>query len=217
MNKVKRYTIGEEIFNSVSHGVFALLAVIGCTVMITLSACFGNWKAVLSSVVFGLSLIILYTMSTLYHAFPFEKVKRLFRIFDHASIPILIAGSYTPFCIIALEGSKKGLYVVAAVWICAIVAIFLNAVDLEKFEKYTLILYVIMGWAVIVAFKDIVAALPKPGFYLLLAGGLSYTIGIIFYKMTKIKYMHSVWHLFVGAGSLLHFLCVVIFVLPMTF
>ena len=217
MADIKRYTTGEEIFNSVSHGVSALLAVVGCTVMITLSACFGNVRAVLSSLVFGLSLVIMYTMSTLYHAFPFERVKKLFRIFDHASIPLLIAGSYTPFCVIAMQGNPKGTAVVAAVWRCALLAILLNVVNLDRFEKYTLVIYIIMGWSVLVALKDIVAALPSGGFVLLLAGGLSYTTGIFFYKKTKVRYMHSVWHLFVTLGSVLHYLCVVIYVLPMTY
>ena len=214
---IKRYTTGEEIFNSVSHGVSALGAVVGCSVMVTLAACFGNGTAIISALVFGLSLITMYTMSTLYHAFPFEKVKKLFRIFDHSAIPLLIAGSYTPFCLIALDGNPKGMIVVAVVWICAIVAIVLNVVNLDRFERVNLLLYVAMGWAVLFALKDIIRALPKNGFILLTAGGIAYTAGIIFYKMTKIRYMHGVWHLFVTAGSLLHFLCVVMYVLPMTY
>lgn len=217
MTDIKRYTTGEEIFNSVSHGVSALGAVIGCTVMITLSACFGTGRAVASSIIFGLSLVTMYTMSTLYHAFPFERVKKLFRIFDHSSIPLLIAGSYTPFCLIALKDSPKGTVVVTVVWLCAAAAIALNLINLDRFEKYTLVIYIAMGWSVLFALKDIVAALPQPGFLLLLGGGLAYTAGIVFYKMTKVRYMHSVWHLFVTLGSLLHFLCVVMYVLPMTY
>ena len=217
MTDIKRYTTGEEIFNSVSHGVSALGAVIGCTVMITLSACFGTGRAVASSIIFGLSLVTMYTMSTLYHAFPFERVKKLFRVFDHSSIPLLIAGSYTPFCLIALKDSPKGTVVVTVVWLCAAAAIALNVINLDRFEKYTLVIYIAMGWSVLFALKDIVAALPQPGFLLLLGGGLAYTAGIAFYKMTKVRYMHSVWHLFVTLGSLLHFLCVVMYVLPMTY
>ena len=217
MTDIKRYTTGEEIFNSVSHGVSALGAVIGCTVMITLSACFGTGRAVASSIIFGLSLVTMYTMSTLYHAFPFERVKKLFRIFDHSSLPVLIAGSYTPFCLIALKDSPKGTVVVTVVWLCAAAAIALNVINLDRFEKYTLVIYIAMGWSVLFALKDIVAALPQPGFLLLLGGGLAYTAGIVFYKMTKVRYMHSVWHLFVTLGSLLHFLCVVMYVLPMTY
>ena len=217
MTDIKRYTTGEEIFNSVSHGVSALGAVIGCTVMITLSACFGTGRAVASSIIFGLSLVTMYTMSTLYHAFPFERVKKLFRVFDHSSIPLLIAGSYTPFCLIALKDSPKGTVVVTVVWLCAAAAIALNVINLDRFEKYTLVIYIAMGWSVLFALNDIVAALPQPGFLLLLGGGLAYTAGIAFYKMSKVRYMHSVWHLFVTLGSLLHFLCVVMYVLPMTY
>ncbi len=213
----KRYTMGEEIANSVSHGIMALAAVVGCTVMVTLSACYGDVKAVLCSLVFGLSLVVMYTMSTLYHALPFEKAKALFRIFDHSSIPVLIAGSYTPFCLIVLGNSPKGRIVAVLVWRCALLAIGLNVVNLDKYEKYTLIIYVIMGWSVLVALKDILNGLSKAGFILLLFGGISYTVGIFFYKMTKIPYMHSVWHGFVGVGSILHFLCVVIYVLPMAY
>ena len=116
----KKYTMGEEVFNSVSHGVGALLAVVGASVIVTLAACFGDARCILSCLVYGISLVILYTMSTLYHAFPFEKVKNIFRIFDHASIFILIAGSYTPCCLLALKGNPKGVIVAAVVWICAI-------------------------------------------------------------------------------------------------
>ena len=213
---MKRYTIGEEVFNSVSHGVGALLSVVGASVIVTLAACFGDVTAVVSSIVYGISLVILYTMSTLYHAFPFEKVKKVFRVFDHASIFILIAGTYTPCCLIALKGNPKGVWVTVIVWLCALSGIVMNAVSLEKTEKLSLLLYVIMGWAVVLVFKDIVTALWGPGFWLLLAGGVAYTGGLIFYKM-KLKYMHSVWHLFVLAGSVLHYLCIVIYILPMSF
>lgn len=213
---MKRYTVGEEVFNSVSHGVGALLAVVGASVIITLAACFGDLTAVLSSVVYGISLVILYTMSTLYHAFPFEKVKKVFRVFDHASIFILIAGTYTPCCLVALKGNPKGLWVAVVVWICAIAGIVMNSISLEKTEKLSLVLYIIMGWAVVLVIKDIVNALWGPGFWLLLAGGVAYTGGIVFYKL-KHKYMHSIWHLFVLAGSVLHYLCVVIYILPMSY
>ena len=156
---MKRYTVGEEVFNSVSHGVGALLSVIGASVLVTLAACFGDLTTVLSSIIYGVSMVILYTMSTLYHAFPFEKVKKVFRIFDHTSIFILIAGTYTPFCLLALRGNPKGVWVFAVVWICAIAGVVMNAVSLEKTEKLSLVLYVVMGWAVVVVIKDIVAAL----------------------------------------------------------
>lgn len=209
-----RYTLGEEIFNSVSHGVGALLAVVGASVIVTLAACFSDWLCVTACVVYGLSLVILYTMSTLYHAFPFEKVKKIFRIFDHASIFILIAGTYTPFCLLALRGNPRGLVVAGVVWLCAVVGIIMNAISLEKTKKISLVLYVVMGWAIVFVLRDITAALSGAGFWLLLAGGISYTGGIVFYAAKKTRFMHSVWHLFVLLGSVLHYLCVVLYVLP---
>jgi hemolysin III len=208
-----RYTVGEEIFNSVSHGVGALLAVAGTGVLITLAACRGDALCVVACCVYSLSLIILYTMSTLYHAFPFEKVKKLFRIFDHASIFILIAGSYTPFCLLALRGNPKGLMVAAVVWACAVIGIVMNAVSLEKTKSIALILYVVMGWAIVFVMGDVTRALWGNGFWLLVAGGLCYTGGLIFYAAKK-RFMHSVWHLFVLGGSVLHYLCIVIYVIP---
>ena len=210
----KKYTMGEEVFNSVSHGVGALLAVVGASVIVTLAACFGDARCILSCLVYGISLVILYTMSTLYHAFPFEKVKNIFRIFDHASIFILIAGSYTPCCLLALKDNPKGVIVAAVVWICAISGIVMNSISLEKTEKLSLVLYVIMGWAVVFVIRDIVTALMGPAFWLLLLGGVAYTGGLIFYKL-KHRYMHSVWHLFVLLGSVLHYLCIAVYVLPM--
>lgn len=216
LKPLKRYTVGEEIFNSVSHGVGALLGVIGTVVLIVLSAVNGSALALGTSIVYGLSLIMLYTMSTLYHAIVSQKAKEILRIFDHTSIFLLIAGSYTPFCLVALEGNTRGLMVAVVVWICAIAGIVLNAVSLKKTEKIGMALYVIMGWSVIMVIKDVVAALPTPAFWLLLLGGLSYTGGIAFYAIKK-KYMHSIWHLFVLAGSVLHYLCIAIYVLPMAY
>lgn len=214
---LKRYTKGEEVFNSVTHGVGALLAVIGTVVMVMLSVWNGTALGLATSLIYGLSLIVLYTMSTVYHAIPYPKVKSVLRIFDHTSIFLLIAGTYTPYCLIALQGNRAGLWVAAAVWACAVIGIILNAIDLKKTEKLGIVLYVIMGWAVIVVVKDVVAALPAPGFWLLLLGGISYTGGIIFYAMKKKKFMHSIWHLFVLLGSVLHYLSITLYVLPMSY
>lgn len=214
---LKRYTVGEEIFNSVSHGVGSVLSIGGMTVLIVLSAVHGSALGLATSIIYGISLIVLYTMSTVYHAVPQPKAKEILRIFDHASIFLLIAGSYTPFCLIALEGNPKGVMVAGAVWLCAIVGIVLNAIDLKKTEKLGTVLYVMMGWAVIFAVKDIVAVLPIPAFWLLLLGGISYTGGLVFYAMKNVKYMHSIWHLFVLLGSILHYICIAVYVLPMSY
>lgn len=214
---LKRYSKGEEIFNSITHGIGALLAVIGTVIMVMLSVLNSTALGLSAGLIYGISLIVLYTMSTVYHAIPFPKVKAVLRIFDHTSIYLLIAGTYTPYCLIALQENKAGLLVAAAVWACAIVGIILNAIDLKKTEKLGILLYVIMGWAVIVVVKDVIEAIPAPGFWLLLLGGISYTGGIIFYAMKKKKFMHSIWHLFVLLGSILHYLSIVIYVLPMSY
>ncbi|MGN0659733.1 MAG: hemolysin III family protein [Emergencia sp.] len=211
---LKRYTVGEEIFNSVSHGAGALLAAGGTAVMAVMSAFHGSGLALGVSLVYGISMIVLYTMSTLYHAVSAPRAKEILRIFDHTSIFLLIAGSYTPFCLIALQGNGKGIGVAVIVWVCAVLGIVLNAVSLEKTAKLSMVLYLAMGWSVIMILPDVVRALPQPAFWLLLLGGISYTGGIVFYAMKK-RYMHSIWHLFVLAGSLLHFFCVSIYVLPM--
>lgn len=214
---LKRYTVGEEIFNSVSHGIGSVLSIGGMTVLIVLSVLNHTALGLAASIVYGISLIVLYTMSAVYHAVPQPGAKEILRVFDHASIFLLIAGSYTPFCLIALEGNPKGLLVAGAVWLCAIVGIGLNAYDLKKTEKFGTVLYVIMGWSVIIAVKDIIAVLPAPAFWLLLLGGISYTGGLVFYAMKNIKYMHSIWHLFVLAGSVLHYICIAVYVLPMAY
>lgn len=214
---LKRYTLGEEIFNSVSHGVGSLLAIGGTVVLIVMSAIHGSGLGLGVSIVYGLSLIVLYTMSTIYHAISAPKAKEILRIFDHTSIFLLIAGSYTPFCLIALQGNGRGLVVAIAIWICAILGMILNAVSLEKTEKLGYVLYVVMGWSILVVFKDILQVLPTPAFWLLLLGGISYTGGLVFFALKKIKYMHSVWHLFVLLGSVLHYLCIAIYILPMAY
>lgn len=213
---LKRYTVGEEIFNSVTHGLGALLGIVGTVILVVLSAVHGSGLALGTSIVYGASLIMLYTMSTLYHAIASPGAKEVLRIFDHTSIFLLIAGSYTPFCLIALQGNPRGLFVVAVVWGCAIMGIILNAVSLKKTEKFSTVLYVLMGWSVLLVMKDVIAVLPGPAFWLLFLGGIAYTAGLLFYAVKK-KYMHSIWHLFVLAGSVLQYLCVAIYVLPMAY
>lgn len=211
---VKQYTLGEEIFNAVSHGVGAFLAVIGGSVMVTLSVLFGSGREVAACTIYAITLCIMYTMSTLYHAFPFPKVKRIFRIFDHSSVFLLIAGTYTPFMLITLQGNTKGLIIIAAVWAVTIIGIVLNAINIRRFTKLSLVLYVLMGWSVVLAIGDVAAALPAAGLALLVGGGISYTGGIVFYAIKKVRYFHCVWHLFVLCGSVLHYLCIVLYVLP---
>ena len=203
------YTKGEEIFNAVTHGIGSVLALMGTGALLALS----NRHTWLIYLIYGFSLVILYTMSTLYHSFPTEKVKRVFRVFDHASIFLLIAGSYTPFTLVLLGNTAKGPIICTIVWVTAILGIVLNAFSVDKFAKFSMLLYVAMGWAVVFAIGDVVRALPPAGFWLLLFGGISYTGGIIFYAWHR-KYMHGIWHLFVLTGSVLHYLCILFYVVP---
>lgn len=208
INKLKnRYTLGEEIFNSISHGAGTLLSVGGTVVLIIFSAICSDAWAVVSSAIYGASLIILYTMSTLYHAITNEKAKKFFRIMDHNTIFFLIAGTYTPITL-SILGGALGWVLFGIVWGAAIIGIVFNSIDLEKFSKPSIVCYILMGWVVIFAIKPLIDATTPFFLTFLLLGGVFYTIGIIFYAIKKIKYFHSVWHLFTVAGSAFHFFAI---------
>lgn len=214
MSTSRAYTRNEEIFNSISHGIGILLAVVGTAVMVTLSALRGSALAVAASVIYGLTLVVMYTMSTLYHAIPFPRVKRVLQILDHDCIYLLIAGTYTPITLITLRESPRGIVILAAVWAAAILGSVLNAIDLHRFKGVSLLLYIVMGWAVLYDLRRVVEGLGSGGFALLLVGGVCYTGGIVFYKMKQVRYMHGIWHLFVVSGSVFHYFCVLLYVLP---
>lgn len=210
------YTVGEEIFNSVSHGVGIALACVGFGILIILSALYGDVWAVVSSIVYSFSLFTLYLASTLYHACSNRTVKAVLQILDHCSIFLLIAGTYTPFTLITLRG-PLGWTLFGVVWAAAIVGIVLNAIDVKKFSKVSMVCYLAMGWVVIFAIKPLVQSLPLGGVILLAAGGVLYTGGVAFYALNKIHYMHSVWHLFVLGGSICQYLSIALYVIPATF
>lgn len=200
----KPYSLGEEIFNSVSHGIGGLLSIAGSVVLIVFCALYADAWAVVSASIYGASLIILYTMSTLYHAITNNKAKKFFRIMDHDTIFFLIAGTYTPFTLVTLRG-PIGWVLFGIVWGAAIIGIVLNSIDLERFRKPSVICYILMGWAIIFAIKPMINALSSVSLIFLLTGGIFYTVGIIFYALKKVKWFHSVWHLFTIAGSVFHF------------
>ena len=166
----KRYTLGEEIFNSVTHGVGSLLSIAGTVVLIVFSAINSDAFAVVSSAVYGASLIILYTMSTLYHSITNEKAKKFFRIMDHNTIFFLIAGTYTPYTLAVLR-SPLGWVLFGVVWGAAAIGIVLNSIDLEKFSKISVVCYIAMGWVIIIAVKPLINSMPFISFALLVAGG----------------------------------------------
>jgi len=207
-----KYSLGEELISAISHGLGAVLAVV-CLILCILVSRNNGMIALTSAIIYGSSLIILYIMSTLYHSFKPNKAKKVFRIFDHCSIFLLIAGSYTPFTLITLEG-LTGWILCGVIWTCAIIGIVLNSINLEKFKKVSFALYLIMGWAVIFAFNPLIASLASTGLLLLILGGVIYTLGAIVYLIgRKRKYMHSVWHFFVLGGSIFHFFAIYRFVL----
>ena len=215
MKKSKKpaYTLAEELINSISHGTGALAAAGGMAVLIVFSALQGDVWKVVSSSIYGATMIMLYTFSALYHSFTDGKVKSVFRIFDHCSIFLLIAGSYTPFTLVTLREATPaiGWTLFGVVWGAAIIGIALNIVSLEKFKVFSMICYIAMGWAVVFAIKPLIANLAKGGIILLASGGLAYTVGIIFYAIRK-KYMHSIWHFFVLAGTILQYFAVLFYV-----
>lgn len=203
----KRYTLGEEIFNSVSHGVGALLAIAGTVVLIVMTALYSDPWGVVSSAVYGGTLIILYTMSTLYHAITNEKAKQVMRVMDHVTIFLLIAGTYTPITLVTLRG-MLGWVLFGFIWGAAALGIVLNAIDLERFRKISVVCYVIMGWAIIAAIVPLINSLPTISLVFLLIGGVLYSVGVIFYAIKKIKYFHSIWHLFTIGGSVFHYFAI---------
>ena len=207
------YTLSEELINSISHGIGTGLSVTALVLCIVRAAIHGNAWGVVSSCIYGASLVMLYCMSTLYHAITNRTARKVFRVFDHTSIFFLIAGTYTPICLVTLSGAL-GWTLFGIVWGMGILGIVLNSISVDKFRKFSLICYVGMGWAVVIGIKTVIELLPKAGFQLLLWGGILYTVGIIFYAMKKFRYMHCVWHLFVLAGSILQFFCIYLYVLP---
>lgn len=212
MDKKKRYTLGEEIFSSVTHGVGCLLGIAGTVVLIVMSAIYSDAWSVVSSAIYGASLIILYCMSTLYHAITNDKAKRFFQIMDHNTIFFLIAGTYTPYTLAIMRG-KIGWILFAVVWAAAILGIVLNSIDLKKYSKLSMVCYIAMGWVIIFAVKPLMEVMTTGNFWLLLVGGICYTAGIIFYAIKKVRYFHSIWHIFTLAGSILHYFSVLFSIL----
>jgi hemolysin III len=209
--KVRAYTLGEEIANSIIHGVGVGLSIAALAILLVFAAQNGSGWAIAGSLVFGISLILEYTASTLYHSFPQPQVKHIFKILDHAGIYVLIAGTYTPFCLVTLR-DRGGFWLFAIIWALALAGISAEAFWVYRPRWLNTVIYVAMGWIIAFEFKPLAAALDSAGMGLLLAGGFAYTFGTVFYLLKRVRYMHGVWHLCVLAGSILHFLAVLIHV-----
>lgn len=211
------YTKGEEIFNMVSHIVAATCGIAALVLCVIFSVIKGNAYGVASGIVFGVTLLILYTMSSIYHGLnPKLKAKKVFQVIDHCSIFLLIAGTYTPFCLCTLReyNLALGWWVFGIIWCAAILGVVFNSIDLKKYKVFSMVCYLTMGWLIIIRIDVIFKMLGPIGFWLLVGGGIVYTVGAILYgKGKKHKWMHSIFHLCCLLGSVMHILCILLFVI----
>ena len=211
------YTKGEEIFNMSSHIVGGVLGIVATVLCIIFAAIHRNVYGIISGAIFGTTMILLYTMSSIYHGLkPERKAKKVMQILDHCSIFLLIAGSYTPFCLCTLReyNTAIGWTMFGIIWGFAILGIVLNSIDLKKYKIFSMICYLVMGWCIIVKVNVLPQLLGVTGFWLLIIGGIVYTIGAILYGVgKKHKYIHSVFHLCILIANLLQFLCILLYVM----
>ncbi len=214
--KLPDYTFGEEIFNMISHiggAIFGVVALISCVIV---SMARSDAWAVVSSAIYGSSLILLYTMSSVYHGLPRNTGKKVMQILDHCTIYFLIGGTYTPIVLCAIrEVSPVWAWTIfGIVWGCAVFGSVFTAIDLRKYRVLSMICYLGMGWCVVIAVKPTIAAVPQMGLLWLLMGGIAYTVGAILYGLgKKIRYMHSVFHMFVLAGSVMQYISIIGYIL----
>lgn len=209
----KRYTKKEEIANGITHGMGVLFGIIALTVLLIMSIRKGDIPSIVSFSIYGGCIILMFLSSTLYHSFTIEKVKKILRVFDHSSIFIFIAGTYTPIALLALEGYLR-IIILVAVWLIALSGVGFKIFTFDKFDKYkvlSLIIYIGMGWTAIIPIKAIINATSVNFFYWILSGGLLYTFGTIFYSIKKIPYNHAIWHIFVLAASVTHFVGILMY------
>ena len=207
------YTLGEELMNSITHGVGALLGVVALVMCVVKSALASNTYGVVSGAIYGATLIVLYTMSCLYHALGVNRAKKVFQTFDHCSIFLLIAGTYTPITLVAMRG-WVGWTVFGIVWAAAVVGITFNGINVKKYRVMSMICYIAMGWVIVLFFPEFIRTVPSAGVRMIFWGGVVYTIGAVIYGFgKKAKYIHSIWHFFVLAGSIIHFLAIYLYVL----
>lgn len=207
ITKTNYTTKGEEITNAITHGIGVGLAIAALVILVVFASIYGNAWYIVSFSIYGATLVILYLSSTLYHSFPKGKVRDIFQIFDHSSIYLLIAGTYTPLTLIALRG-PLGWTLFGIIWGLTIAGIIFKIFFIKKFRILSTILYVGMGWLAIFAIKPLYSALTTKSIVFLLIGGAVYTLGTIFYSNKKIVYNHAIWHLFVLGGSICHFFTV---------
>ncbi|TGL11349.1 PAQR family membrane homeostasis protein TrhA [Leptospira meyeri] len=217
IDTIHEYSIGHEIANAVTHGIGGGLSIAGLSILLTMAVLYGDIWHIVSSAIYGATLILLYLASTLYHGIYHTATKRIFKVIDHASIYLLIAGTYTPFTLVSLrEHSQWGWTLFLVVWILAFAGVLLLLLFPGKYSGARVVVYILMGWLAIFVVKDIRTAIGIGGISWLVAGGLSYTVGVIFYLWDSLPFNHAIWHLFVLSGSLCHFFAILFYVLPPT-
>lgn len=210
------YTRGEEICNTVTHVIGAIFAVAAIPLLVVMAAMHRNPWAIVTGAIYGATLLIMFTVSSVYHGLPAGNAKRVMRIIDHCDIYFLIAGTYTPILLVGIRPLNPALAwsIFGVEWALTAIAVTLNAIDLKRFEKVSMVCYIGMGWCVIAVLKLTIDAMTMPGFILLLAGGIAYTIGAVLYGIgKKVRYIHSVFHVFVLIGSVLQFLAILLYVM----
>lgn len=209
---LKQYSVGEEIASSVLHGLGVIFGIAGLAVMLVFAGLEGNGYKIAASIIYGISIILEYTASTLYHSLTNGKAKYIFKVLDHAAIYLLIAGTYTPYCLVTLR-EANGIPILVVIWALALVGIALEAFWVFRPKWVSAVIYLLMGWMIVFSIGNLVANLAPMGVYLLVAGGLCYTVGTIFYVLKKIPWLHSVWHAWVLAGTGLHFFSILLYVI----
>lgn len=200
-----------EKFNSITHLIGAVLALVGFGALLTIAIQQQEIRLIFSFTVFGSTLVLLYTMSTLYHSFHQPKLKNFFQKLDHVSIYLLISGTYTPYMLVSL-GNGNGPALLAFVWGLALAGLIIDILKPKRMEVFQILIYLVMGWACVLEFKNLQIAIETPGVYLLTLGGIAYTVGIIFYvldDLKKLTHAHGIWHLFVLCGSVCHFISII--------
>ena len=202
---IHRYTLQEEIFNSITHGIGALFSIAALVTLVAFASINGDVIQIISFSIYGFTLFFLFTSSTLYHSIFHEKSKQVFRVLDHISIYLVIAGSYTPIALVAMKGTW-GWIIFVLIWSLAAMGIILKIFTINKSKYFSTFLYIIMGWLIVIAIKPLLNTAPPGLFIWLLLGGLTYTLGIIFYICKKIPFNHGIWHIFVLGGTIIHFL-----------
>jgi hemolysin III len=211
---IEQYSSLEEIFNSITHAIGALVSIAGLVLLIVFSSIYGNASHVISCTIFGFTLVLLYTASALYHSFRKPNLKQIFKILDHSCIYILIAGTYTPFLLITIKG-VVGWSMLALVWSLTVIGVLFKVFFVHRFNIVSTIAYILMGWLVVFAIKPLFQTLPGGGLALLICGGVAYTLGTIFYAWSRLPFNHTIWHLFVLTGSVCHFCAVMFYVIPL--